>query len=254
MVIGIYFSGTGNTKYCVTKLIQNLDEQAEVYSIEDCRALSAIQNGDTVVFGYPIYYSNLPKIVRDFIKENSALFRAKKVFIVATMGLFSGDGAGCSARLFKKYGATVLGGLHLKMPDCIGDVKLLKKSLEQNKALIAEADEKIRNAAQRIKNNEYPKDGLNFFNRLAGLFGQRLYYPRKTKHYYHKIKVDSSKCVRCEACVHNCPLNNISLIDHEIKFKNQCTMCYRCFSKCPQQAITILGKKVFEQCNVEKYL
>ena len=253
-MVGIYFSGTGNTKYCITKLVRELDKNAEVFPLEDTRAISAIQNSDTVIFGYPIYYSNLPKIVKDFIKENFALFKAKKVFIVATMGLFSGDGAGCSARLFKKYGATVLGGLHVKMPDCIGDVKLLKKSLEDNRKLIAHADEKISKTAHLIINNKYPKNGLNFFYHLAGIFGQRLYFPRKTKHYYTKIKVDSSKCVRCGKCVENCPLKNIMLSENEIKFKNQCTMCYRCFSNCPKQAITILGKQVYEQCYIEKYL
>jgi hypothetical protein len=52
------------------------------------------------------------------------------------MGLFSGDGTGCSARLLKKYGAKIVGGLHIKMPDCIGDVKLLKKTLDANKNII----------------------------------------------------------------------------------------------------------------------
>lgn len=253
-MVGIYFSGTGNTRYCVNKLLQALDDSAELYPIEDERALSAIQNDDTIVFGYPVYYSNLPKIVKDFIRNHSALFRGKKVFIVATMGLFSGDGAGCSARLFKKCGATVSGGLHVKMPDCIGDVKLLKKSLDENRELIARADEKIADTAKRIRNHKFPKDGLGFFAHLAGLFGQRLYYPNKTKRYYTGIKVDSTKCVRCGLCAENCPLNNIALSENKIKFKNQCTTCYRCFSKCPKQAITILGKKVHEQCYIEKYL
>ena len=60
------------------------------------------------------------------------------------MGLFSGDGAGCSARLFKKYGANIIGGLHLKMPNCIGDVKALKKSLEENKLVVKKANIKIK--------------------------------------------------------------------------------------------------------------
>lgn len=71
------------------------------------------------------------------------LFRDKKIFIIATMGLFSGDGAGVSARFFKKYGATVIGGLHLKMPDCIGDEKVLKKTLAQNKLIVKQAETKL---------------------------------------------------------------------------------------------------------------
>ena len=46
-----------------------------------------------------------------------------------TMGAFSGDGAGCTARLLKKYGAHILGGLHVKMPDSVCDSKLLTKAV-----------------------------------------------------------------------------------------------------------------------------
>lgn len=67
-------------------------------------------------------------MVRDFIKINSKLWKDKKVFCVATMALFSGDGAGCASMLLKKYGAIIVGGLHLKMPDSICDVKLPRKT------------------------------------------------------------------------------------------------------------------------------
>ena len=48
-------------------------------------------------------------MVRDFIKRNASLWKGKKVFCVNTMGLFSGDGTGCTARILKKYGAEILG-------------------------------------------------------------------------------------------------------------------------------------------------
>lgn len=67
------------------------------------------------------------------------------------MGLFSGDGAGCAARIFRKYDAEVIGGLHLKMPDCIGDVKLLKKSLDKNKRVVTDAEKKINKAVKDLK-------------------------------------------------------------------------------------------------------
>lgn len=149
-MVGIYFSGTGNTKYCITKLIQELDKNSKLYSIEDKDSLRAINENETIIFGYPIYYSNLPKIVKDFIENNAKLFYEKKIFILATMGLFSGDGTGCSARLFKKYGATILGGIHIQMPDCIGDVKLLKKPLSKNIKIIDKANQKLDDAVHRI--------------------------------------------------------------------------------------------------------
>ena len=252
-MIGIYFSGTGNTKHCSEYILRLLVENAPLYSIENEKAKDAIQANDEIIFAYPVYYSYLPKIVYDFIVNNSAVWKGKKIFVVATMGLFSGDGAGCAARLFKKYGARILGGLHIKMPDCIGDVKLLKKSLDENRKIVMKADEKIEIAAKQMLNGKYPKNGLRFVNRLAGLFGQRLYFRKKTKRYYSGIKADSAKCVACGMCASICPMKNISVTDNAVQFNDKCTMCYRCFSNCPKQAITIIGKKVYEQCKFEKY-
>ena len=246
-MIGIYFSGTGNTRHCVEKLINELETGAKCFSIEDENAVNAITENEEIVFGYPVYFSNVPKILREFLDKHGNAFKNKKVFIVCTMGLFSGDGAGCSARILKKHGAKIIGGLHLKMPDCIGDNKLLKKSDEENLKLISAADAKIHLTAEGIKNGKYPKNGLRFTNRIAGLFGQRLYYYQKPLKYCKTIKADSKKCVSCGICGGLCPMNNIYFEDNQVKFKGKCTACYRCFSHCPKQAITVMGKKIYAQ-------
>ncbi|MDE6442501.1 MAG: EFR1 family ferrodoxin [Clostridia bacterium] len=253
-MVGVYFSGTGNTKYCIEKFLKAFEGSARALPIEDPAATDAVKNTDEIVFAYPVQYSNLPKIVRDFIKLNRGIWRGKRIFIIATMGLFSGDGAGCSARLFKKYGAKVIGGLHLKMPDCIGDSKLLKKPLDKNRELIKQAEEKIVKAADNIKSGKYPKEGLGFFYHVAGLFGQRLYFPNKTKKYYDGVKADGDKCVACGLCASVCPMKNIRIEGGKVIFNGKCTMCYRCFSNCPQKAITIIGKQVYEQSKTEKYI
>ena len=170
------------------------------------------------------------------------------------MGLFSGDGAGCSARLLKKYGANIIGGLHLKMPDCIGDVKALKKSLEENKLIVKNADKKIKETVDKIKNGYYSKNGLTFFNHLAGLFGQRLYFYKKTYKLKDKLKIDYQKCISCGKCSNLCPMKNIEMIETKPLPQSKCTSCYRCISNCPRQAITLIGKEVLEQSTIDKYI
>ncbi len=253
-MVGIYFSGTGNTEYCIRKFLRALNEDAEAFPIENLSSVEEIKKADEIVFAYPVYYSNLPKIVKDFIVGNADIWRGKRVFIIATMGLFSGDGTGCSARLFKKYGAKITGGLHLKMPDCIGDVKMLKKTPDENRKIIKEAEDKIIKAANKIKLGKYPKEGLGFFYHVAGLFGQRLYFRNKTKKYFNGVKADGGKCVACGLCASVCPMQNISVEGGNVTFKGKCTMCYRCFSYCPKKAITVIGKQVYEQCRIEKYV
>lgn len=253
-MICVYFSGTGNTKYCAERFLKALGETVTGYSIEDENVRQAVGNCERLIFAYPVYYSALPKIVFDFITQNAALWKGKKIFILCTMGLFSGDGAGVSARLFRRYGASVLGGLHVKMPDCIGDVKLLKKPLSKNRKIVAEANKKISRAARRISAGAYPQNGLGMFDRLAGLFFQRLYFGGKTKRYYGGIKADPHKCVGCGACVSLCPMGNISVAEKGVRFAGKCTMCYRCFANCPQKAITVIGKRVYDQNKLQNYL
>lgn len=172
---------------------------------------------------------------------------------VATMGLFSGDGAGCSARLLKKYGAKVVGGLHIQMPDSVCDVKLLKKSVEQNREIIKAADRKIEETAEKIKKGKYPHDGIYFYDRIAGLLCQRLWYYGKTKNYANDLKI-GSECIGCGLCEKLCPMRNLHVENGKAVAGNHCTMCYRCISSCPRKAITLLGNEVVEQCRFEKYI
>ncbi|MBP3887318.1 MAG: 4Fe-4S dicluster domain-containing protein [Cellulosilyticum sp.] len=263
-MIGIYFSGTGNSKHCIETFLQAYSTQFKMpplqsFSIESILAdenqlLNQLARHDEIALCYPIQYSNLPKIVRDFIVGHAELWEGKRIFIIATMALFSGDGAGLAARLLKKYGAHIIGGLHLKMPDCIGDEKVLKRPLDINKKLVADAKNKINETVLALQKGNPPQEGLGLMYHLVGLFGQRLYFYNKTRHYTDKLKIDASKCIGCGKCATLCPMNNITLQNKIAFSSDQCTMCYRCVSNCPKEAITLLGKQVFEQSKIEKYL
>ena len=253
-MVGIYFSGTGNSRYAAELFCREYDKDAIAYTIEDDDVLMAVNSADVIVFSYPVQFSTVPKIVRDFVIDNSELWRNKKVFVIATMGLFSGDGAGNLGRLMKRFGAEVIGGLHLKMPDSIADEKALKRPLNKNKELVKQAEQKIKESVRQLKDGHPTQEGLGPMYRLAGLFGQRLYFGHKTKKYSSKLKINSDKCVGCGLCVKLCPMNNISLAEGKAVPAAQCTMCYRCINKCPKQAITLLGKKVVEQSVIEKYV
>ena len=253
-MVGIYFSGTGNTKYCVETFVKECDDAALAFSIEEENIAQIISDQKEIVFGYPVQFSNLPKMLKDFVLSNSDIWRDKKVFIIATMGLFSGDGSGMLARLLEKYGAIIEGGLHLKMPDSISDEKALKRSLQDNQTLVKRAALKVKSAAHDLKSGNPPQEGIGLWYHLAGLFGQRLYFRNKTKTYTDKLKIDKNKCTGCRKCVNLCPMKNIRFEEQKAVSGNRCTMCYRCINKCPAQAITLLGKRVIEQCYLEKYL
>lgn len=247
----IYLSGSGNTKHIVTLLLNELGNAGICAPIESDDVKKALE-GDEIIIAYPTMFSNIPYLVRDFINCNEAVWKGKKIFLITTMGLFAGDGTGCAARLLKKYGAEITGGLQIVMPDSIGDCKALKKSKEQNKAVIVKADQRIIEAARKMREGNYPKEGLSFAAHLAGLFGQRLWFYNKTTGYTDKVKIDPAKCIGCGICARNCPTRNIKIEDGKAVASSKCTMCYRCINHCPKQAMTLLGKTLYEQPTYDK--
>ncbi|WP_147615742.1 EFR1 family ferrodoxin [Treponema pectinovorum] len=249
----IYFSGNGNTKHCAQEFSKRTGN-GEAFSIEDDNAIKAMAKVEEFGFAYPVHFSNIPFIVSDFIKRNSKIFRGKKIFLIATMGLFSGDGTGCAARLLKKYGAEILGGVHLRMPDAIGDVGMLKKTPQENKDIIEKTDKKIKRFSALLNSKKYPHEGLHFYNHIAGLFGQRLWFLHEAKKHRKGLKVDITKCTGCTLCAKQCPTQSISIVNGKaILTGNNCTICYRCVNSCPQKALTIIGKQVIEQCFFKNY-
>ena len=72
---GIYFSGTGNTKFCVDKFLKEYDDSKNSFSIEDDEALEKIENDNEIVIGYPVQYSNIPKILQDYIVNNQYILK-----------------------------------------------------------------------------------------------------------------------------------------------------------------------------------
>lgn len=253
-MLGVYLSGTGNTEHCVHLFVNKISMNPVFVPIENPNVLSYINKENEIVLGYPIQFSNAPKMIRDFIHKNKDLWNGKNVFIIVTMGAFSGDGSGCTARILKRYGANIEGALQIQMPDSVCDSKLLKKTYVKNVEIIKKADDKIVQAIAQIHKGKIPREGLSFLSHIIGLFGQRLWYLHKRHNYSNEIRI-SDACVGCGLCTRICPMHNLTFRDGSIKPEQlgRCTMCYRCISSCPKQAITLLGQKVIEQTRYEKF-
>lgn len=255
---GIYFSGTGNSKYCIEYFLSKYSKnQYNIFSIEEINNKNIINNinDDYIIIAYPIYYSNMPRILIEFINNNKIFFNNKKIFIIVTMSMFSGDGAGILARILKKYNADIIGSLHLKMPDNISDIKYLCSKTEKNINIINKTKIKIDKAVELLNLGKAPKDGLTFISFLLGLLLQRLFLGNRIYKYKDKLKINETLCIGCKKCINICPMHNI-YINHnnKAKNKNNCTLCYRCINECTSKAITMLGKSVFKQYKINDCL
>lgn len=253
-MIGIYFSGTGNSKYCAEQFLKEYKGNYEIFSIEEENVIGHLEASDEILLSFPVYFSSIPKILQDFIFRNSSLWKGKKVFIIATMAMFSGDGAGIAARLLNHLGAEIIGGLHLRMPDNISDECFFQRSNEKNRSIILHTKEIIKRKADSYLQGKPPQDGIGNSGYLAGFLGQRLLFGRRTKYYSDKLKIDDEKCIGCGICSRLCPMENIFMINNKAFSMDRCTLCYRCVNCCPSKAITLLGKKIYKQYSIEKYL
>lgn len=60
-MIGIYFSGTGNSRYAAELFCKEYDEAAKAFSIEDDKLIHIVKSEEMLVFAYPVQYSTLDK-------------------------------------------------------------------------------------------------------------------------------------------------------------------------------------------------
>ncbi len=274
-MIGIYFSGTGNTKHCVEKLVKLVDNSAIALPLEGDAAVAGITKNNTIYFGYGVRNGDMPYFVRDFIVSRKELWQGKQIFCIACSDRDGGDGPARGANLFKKYGATVLGGLVIRMPDNVCDYKeikwdgitdtgkivakrlklgeSLKKKAELGPVLVKEADKKIEETAKAIRCGRYPAEGLGVGSRVSGFFGRRNKLGWLNKGYSAELKINGDLCDGCRICVEQCPMHNFTVTEGKAEASGKCTACYRCINRCPRKAITLSGDCIFEQYRLEKY-
>ena len=52
-MIGIYFSGTGNTKYCLEKFVALYDRNIDITPLEDTGTMEKVTYHKDIIFAYP---------------------------------------------------------------------------------------------------------------------------------------------------------------------------------------------------------
>ena len=74
-MLGIYFSGTGNSQYALKTFLGTYDESAKVFAIEDENIVSYIKSNEEIIFSYSVQLSNIPKMLKDFIDRYQQLWK-----------------------------------------------------------------------------------------------------------------------------------------------------------------------------------
>ena len=244
----LYFSGTGNTQFVAELLAANLG--IECFSIEDkTSASAALTLAKTVCICYPIYGSRVPRLMREFALQHAATLEGKKLVILCTQMVFSGDGARAFTYLFPPKHFQVIYAEHIVMPNNVNNLFLTPLASEASQTkIVAKARLKVQRICDDITKGIVRLRGYNNGSRLLGLM-QGVFFPSLENYGLNRVWIDDD-CNNCLACVSKCPVGNLEYDSDadKVAAKGNCMFCYRCINQCPQKAIRVyLRSKVKSQ-------
>jgi len=271
-MLTLYFSGTGNTKYIAERFSHEMG--ASCFSIEtEVNFTQELKAHDTVVFCYPVYGSRVPRIMREFVARHMSDINGKKIIILVTQALFSGDGARVFTDMFWDGAIEVIYAEHICMPNNVNNVPLLRKSnTSRIKKYVEKADNQIMQICRDIRSGKVKKRGFSRFSQFLGCLQGKAWQGnskeiepgKRTAESWAKSRVKIRKeCIGCNICISICPMKNLSNEEHKIISGNNCIVCYRCINRCPQKAISVMinikprwqytGVGSIESLNLEDY-
>ncbi len=242
-----YFSGTGNTWWVANRLaasLRDMGADAACFSVEQVDTGSAdrlIAGCDVVGFGYPVYASDLPEIMKTFMSGLTPV--CKDVFIFCSQWLWSGDGARVGTE-FLDSEFRVKWAEHFAMPNNVS-VSVFRLPYTNDKRrierVLKKTEAKIQRFARRIMSG---KPFLRGFNSVSVFSGYLQRHPFRSM--YHRLRndisIDRGKCISCGYCLKLCPAGNLCSAGDTINTRGTCILCLRCYSFCPAMAVKYMNR------------
>lgn len=235
----VYFSGTGNSKYCAQMLADKLEEEIfdSFYHIKNGIAAELV-SGTPWVFVSPTYCWQLPHVFEEFIR--TARFEGcKEAYFVMTCGSDIGNAGQKIEKLCQEVGLNYRGVLPVVMPEnYIAMFEVPQPELAKRIVLVAKRS--LLKVVRRIRKGEHlPETKVGALDKFKSGPVNPIFYKLfvKAKAFYA-----TDACIGCGKCEKVCVLNNISIKDERPVWGDTCTHCMACICGCPTEAIEY-GKK-----------
>lgn len=230
----IYFSGTGNSRYCAQMLSRLLNDDlldAAGY-IKHGIAAELISDKPWVFVG-PTYAWQMAHIFSDFIRSGT-FNGSTQAYFVLTCGGDIGNAGQPLSKLCAEKNFRYMGSLEVVMPENYVAMFPVPNE-EKSSAIIDAATPVLEKGAECIgRLNPFPAEKIGFLDKIkTGPVNQGFY-----KFY---VKADdffvTDKCIGCGKCADACVLNNIRLDGGKPLWGQSCTHCMACICGCPVEAI-----------------
>ena len=230
----VYFTGTGNSRYCAALLADKLQDRClDAFPFLRNGIAAELHSEEPWVFVCPTYAWRMPRVFADFIRAGQ-FSGSREAYFVLTCGGEAGDAGSYAAALCREKGLRFRGLLPVVMPDNYLVLFSAPKPEEIPKKLAA-ARPVLEEAAGRILAGEpFPERKAGKLDRVkSGVVNTGMYrYFLRTKAFYA-----TDACTGCGKCAVACPLGSIRLRDGKPQWSSRCTHCMACLCGCPAGAI-----------------
>lgn len=235
----LYFSGTGNSRYCAQAFANALqDVCCDSFDYLKKNENAELHSEKPWVFCAPTYAWQLPHLFADFIR--SSLFSgSQEAYFVLTCGDDVGNAGILLDKLCKLKGLHYRGILEVVMPENYIAMFSVPKPHTQKK-IIGNAEPSIQNGIACIKNGvDFPAYKASFVQKIKTHVVNPLFYALcvKANDFYA-----TDACVGCGKCEKLCVCNNIRIENCKPVWGQSCTHCMACICRCPQEAIEYADK------------
>ena len=237
----IYFSGTGNSRYCARMIAQKLGDHAVDAARYIKEYIPAEFTAETpLVFVSPVYGWRMPKLFHDFI-ACCDIVAGNDAYFVLTCGSDIGNAGEQLKELCAQKRINYRGVLEVVMPENYIAMFPVPNE-EKSEKIISKALPILEKGIGCIAERKpFPERRISLLDKAKSSFVNDIFcrYIIKSS----PFRVDD-RCIGCGKCADLCPLNNIELKDGKPVWDKDCTHCMACICHCPTEAIEYGRKSV----------
>lgn len=230
----VYFTGTGNSRYCAKMLADKLhDDLIDTFHFIQDGIAAELLSDRPWVFVAPTYGWQLPRVFVDFIRSGS-FEGSRDAYFVMTCGSEIGNATPANQVLCKEKGLHYRGTIPVVMPENYIALFDAPKQAEVREIITA-ARPVLESGISCIREGrDFPTPKVGLVDKLKSSVVNAAFY-----HFIIKAKpfTVSDACVGCGKCADTCVLNSIGLQDGKPVWGHRCTHCMACICGCPVSAI-----------------